>query len=167
MRIRDKLKQISLFSSLPGDERIIDKLQEFIGEETYPKGTYIIREGEVGDTMFILSKGSVVVEKKTNIGDSFPVVKLSDRMNAFFGELALLDNDRRSASVFAETDTVCYLIRRKDFNKFCGVFPQAGYQIVRQIAITLAHKLRKTTYDTMFLIDALCNQEMEYENGKD
>lgn len=163
MQIRERIKQISLFSHLKENEHLIDNLLEIITEKSYPKGTYIIREDEIGDTMFILSEGNVVVEKKTRFGDEFPVIKLSDKMNVFFGELALLDSDHRSASVIAETNTVCYLIKRVDFDRFCENHPQLGYHIVREIAITLAHNLRKTTHDKTYLIDALCNQEDKFD----
>ncbi len=160
MQIKERIKEISLFSCFKDDDRLLDKLLEIITEESYPKGTYIIKEDDIGHSMFILSEGNVIVEKKTRFGDTFPVIKLSDKMNVFFGELALLDNDHRSASVVAETDTVCFKIKRSDFDIFCESYPQLGYHIVREIAKTLATNLRKTTYDKTFLIDALCDDEI-------
>ena len=135
---------------------MLKEIEEIVQEKKYPAHCYIINEGEVGTNMFILSKGNVRVEKKTLLGDSFPVVNLSADMNVFFGEMALLDNDQRSASVFTSTETECYLIDKHDFDDFCFNKPYIGYQIIRQIATSLAGKLRKTTHDSLILIQALC-----------
>jgi len=49
--------------------------------------------------MFILYKGVVEVRKNTLAKETYIVAKLTAEQNAFFGELALIDNDRRSASI--------------------------------------------------------------------
>ncbi len=160
MSIGSKLKQISLFNGIKDNPELIAKLESIISETSFSAETYIIKEGEIGNEMYILKKGEVHVEKKTLMGDSFPVVKLCAEMNVFFGELALLDNDHRSASVFSITDTECYVIQKNDFEIICQENPLIGYHIFKEIAISLAMKLRKTTKDNMALIDALCSEEV-------
>lgn len=156
-----KISQLTLFSALRDDEQMMAHIAGIVSEQNFPAGTYIIKEGEAGDGMYILAKGTVILEKKTNMGDCYPVVKLTDDMNVHFGEFALLDDDYRSISVYAETDVVCYMIKRDDFTKFCENHPSAGYHIVKEIAISLAKKLRKTVDDNMILINALCKENIE------
>jgi CRP/FNR family transcriptional regulator, cyclic AMP receptor protein len=161
MSVREKIKKISLFGSFKDDEQALTKIEEIINEKKYQPDNYIIKEGETGTTMYILSKGIVRVEKKTLHGDSYPVVNLSADMNVFFGELALLDNDHRSASVITLSETECYEISKNDFDALCQNDPYLGYMIMREIAKSLAGKLRKTTRDNLVLIEALCSQDSE------
>lgn len=161
MNISDKLNQISLFKPLGNDEDKIAKLEQIISQKRYDAKKYIIKEGEIGEKMYILNKGTVLIEKKSAMGDSFPVVKLDDSMNPFFGELALLDEDQRSASVYTLTEVECFVIEKKVFEKFCHDHPEIGFLIIREIAKSLARKLRCTTYDNMYLIGALCNEDSD------
>jgi len=156
MSVTSRLKTISLFKSIKDKEGLLSKLEEIIVEKVFAKDSYIIREGEIGDCMFILSKGVISIEKSTPMGDTFSLVKLSEDKNVFFGELALLDSDVRSASVHAVTETVCYMIKKDEFNHFCELNPYIGYLIIKEIAMSLAGKLRKTTNDNLVLINALC-----------
>ncbi len=161
MSVRDKIKNISLFASFKDDEQALTKIEGIINEKKYQPDSYIIKEGETGTTMYILSKGFVRVEKKTLQGDPYPVVNLSANMNVFFGELALLDNDQRSASVITLSETECYEINKNDFDELCQNDPYLGYMIMREIAKSLAGKLRKTTRDNLVLIEALCSQDSD------
>lgn len=161
MNVISRLKTIPLFKSIKDKDDILQKLGEIVTEQSFPMGTYIIKEGEIGKTMFILAKGTVSIEKTTLMGDNFTVAKLSDNHNVFFGEIALLDSVDRSASVYAVTDTICYVIDKDDFNRFSEANPFIGFLIIKDIASSLASKLRKTTNDNLVLINALCCDEMD------
>lgn len=156
MDIKERLKKISLFKAIKNEEESLLKIKDIIVEKQYPQDSFIIKEGEIGDCMYILNKGKISIEKKTLMGDTFSLAKLSEEQNFYFGEQALLDNDSRSASVRAITDTKCFMIKKDDFNKFCEENPYIGYLIIKDIAISLAAKLRKTTDDNLTLINALC-----------
>ncbi|HON55880.1 MAG TPA: cyclic nucleotide-binding domain-containing protein [bacterium] len=159
MDIIERLSKLSLFNNLKNDKELLAKIATIMTTEKFMPGKYIIKEGDTGDKMFILNKGTVRVEKKTLAGDKFTVVVLSDYMNIFFGELALMDNDVRSASVVADTDVECYSIKKDDFEKFCEEHPLLGYNITKEIAKLMSARLRKSTVDTIYLIDAFVNEE--------
>ncbi len=161
MHIRDRLKNISLFRSIKYEEDSLLKLEKIIVEKHYFQDSYIIREGELGNCMFILDSGSISIEKKTLMGDTFSLARLSQEKNVYFGELALLDNYERSASVRALTETKCFMINNDDFNKFCEENPYIGHLIIKDIATSLAAKLRKTTDDNLILINALCSNDIK------
>ena len=159
MSIINKIRDISLFKSLKDNEELLSKIAEIIVVKSFSRDTYIIKEGEIGNSMYILIKGTVSIEKTTSMGDVFSVAKLSETNNVYFGEPALMDNDVRSASVITITDTVCYMINKDTFDNFCEDNPMIGYLIIKDIAISLANKLRKTTNDNLVLINALCCDE--------
>lgn len=84
--------------------------------ESYSAGHVIIREGDPGDIFYMIDSGSVDVFIKAK--GSTPVVTLSS--GKFFGELALLSNDVRTASCVAKTDVKCHILMRNDFNLMLG-----------------------------------------------
>lgn len=72
-------------------------------QEFFDAGRYIIREGEVGDTFYIITEGHVKITQRILGQDAPKEIRQLGRGN-FFGERALLNEDRRTASVIA-TDT--------------------------------------------------------------
>ena len=84
--------------------------------ESYEAGHTIVREGDPGDIFYMIESGSVDVYKKEK-GD-FPVATLTS--GHFFGELALLSTLVRTASCVANTDVICHILMRDDFNLLLG-----------------------------------------------
>lgn len=157
--ITARLEKISLFAHLKADKTALEKIAALIKTRTYPPKSFIIHEGENGNAMYILNQGAVRVEKKTLSKDKFTVVNLRDDMNVFFGEMALMDDDVRSASVYAVTPVECFEIRKTDFERLCEANPKIGYYVCREIAKSLAGRLRKTTSDSATLIAALIHDD--------
>lgn len=121
----------------------------------------IIEEGSLGSEMYILHSGEVEIRKITRAGDQYTVVQLNANLNVFFGELALIDNDRRSASVTARTESVVLRIAKKDFYELGNEWPHVALPIVRSIAQILGGRLRKTTSDMLTIFDALVQELSE------
>jgi len=84
--------------------------------ETYEPGHAIVREGEPGDIFYMIDSGSVDVFIKAK--GSSPVVTLQS--GKFFGELALLSSDKRTASCIAKSKVKCHILMRNDFNLLLG-----------------------------------------------
>ncbi len=84
--------------------------------ESYEAGHVIIREGEPGDIFYMIDSGSVdiIIASRGHT----PVATLTS--GQFFGELALLSNDVRTASCVAKTDVKCHILMRNDFNLLLG-----------------------------------------------
>lgn len=154
-KILEKLGKISLFKSIKEDTAALQKVADIIRICNFPHGASIINEGEQGDEMFILARGRVSIEKKTLKDDSYTVVKLTDDMNVFFGELALMDDDVRSASVIAETDCECFCVKKADFEKLGNEDARIGLLVTREIAKILATRLRNSSRDSITLFEAL------------
>jgi len=153
--IINRLERISLFKNLQDEPAALENIAALIQAQSFKPAACIIREGENGNAMYILNRGTVRVEKNTVSGDRFTVANLKDDMNVFFGEMALMDSDVRSASVFTVTDVECFVIQKDDFERLCESNPKIGFYVVREIAKSLASRLRKTTADSAALIAAL------------
>ncbi|HOX28109.1 MAG TPA: cyclic nucleotide-binding domain-containing protein [bacterium] len=154
-KIKEKLKQISLFKTFKEDDAALDKFTAIIDIVNFQKGDYIIKEGDQGDEMFILNKGRVSVEKRTLKDDSYTVVELTESMHVFFGELALMDSDVRSASVVALSDCECFSIRKDSFEKLGDEDTRLGLYVTREIAKLLSTRLRNANRDNITLFEAL------------
>jgi CRP-like cAMP-binding protein len=102
----DFLASVPLFRDLP--RKSIERIANFSRTRSFHAGDVIFREGEEGVGFFLVTTGKVVVsrggQELAEIGES-----------GFFGEMALLDNHRRSATVTAKVDTTCMGIMRSDF----------------------------------------------------
>lgn len=154
----EKLKQIPLFSEIRKNQKSMEKLADICKTRYYKKGDIIIKEGETGDEMFIVMSGGVEILKRTRAGDDYTVVRLLAEHNVFIGELALIDDDTRSATVRASMDSDFLVIRKKDFVSLGNDYPKIGLTITRAIAKLLAGRLRKTNQDMLTLFDALVTE---------
>jgi CRP/FNR family transcriptional regulator, cyclic AMP receptor protein len=157
-RVREKLKKISIFKKLAEDNLALEKIGGIIKVVRFSKGTPVIKEGDQGDEMFILNVGRVSIEKKTLQDESYTVVELTDEMHVFFGELALMDDDVRSASVVAVTDCECFKIKKEDFEKLGDEDAKTGLLVTREIAKILSKRLRNANKDSITLFEALVTE---------
>jgi CRP/FNR family cyclic AMP-dependent transcriptional regulator len=100
----------------------------------------------------------VRIMKKTLQDEDYTVVILHDHMHIYFGEIALVDNDKRSATVIAETDCELIKLTRKDFLAMAEADPLLGYRIISQIARKISGSLRKMNSDVITLFEALVTE---------
>ena len=156
--ILSKLRQIPLFEQISSNEEYLRELGEIGSFRSYAASDAIIKEGEIGDEMFIVLTGGVEIRKKTRAGDDYTVVRLKAEDNVFFGELALIDDDTRSATVIASEDSSFIVLNKKNFMALGNEHPQIGLPITRAISRRVASSLRKTTDDMLTLFDALVNE---------
>lgn len=156
--ILEKLKQIPIFEEISSNQDFLQELMGICRVKSARKGETVIREGDVGDEMYIVYSGAVEIKKRTRAGDEYTVVRLRSEHNVFFGELALIDDDKRSASVKATEDSEFLVITKADFTKLGDNYPSIGLPITRAISKILASRLRKTTGDMLTLFDALVNE---------
>ncbi len=87
----------------------------------FSAGETIVRQGEVASRFYVITSGEVEVIQETNGGEQ-PLRRLGPGRH--FGELALLQNSKRTASVRAATDTTVLAIARQDFASLVGHMPE-------------------------------------------
>lgn len=103
-----------LLECLSPDE--LKQLVQYTTEHTYKEDELIIKEGDAADGMFILESGSA----RADI-DGLPSLGIEPyKAGECFGELALMNNAPRAASVRAEKETSCFKISKQDFDSVLG-----------------------------------------------
>lgn len=157
--IEKRLKEIPFFQRYADNEKIIKAIVSLCDVKNFRKGATIIREGDQGDELFIIVKGEIDIIKRTMQNEKYVVTSLNANMGGVYvGELALIDNDKRSATVEAKTDCECLVLNRENFIKFGDLYPEIGLHITRVIATQLSQKLRKTGTDVITLFSALVEE---------
>lgn len=159
MNISERLKTIPLFYHLREKDIFLKQIINIIRIEKFAENTFIIQEDDIGDKMYILNRGKVRVMKKTPSRDQFTVANFNEEMNVHFGELALIDEDLRSASVLAVSDVECFSIKKGDFDSLCNQSPEIGYTVMKEIAKSLSERIRRINTDKINLIEALITDD--------
>jgi CRP-like cAMP-binding protein len=156
------LQEPELFRDLEPEQ--IRELIDISRRVTFPAGSTIMREGEEGDTLYIILGGTVEVVKSLVLPgmdeDDGPdrskvFTRLSADDHAVFGEIALLEKQRRTATITALTDCVLYEIRKDDFLGLAEKDTALGYRVALNLARIVSARLRKADEDTIKLTTAL------------
>ncbi|HUG41882.1 MAG TPA: cyclic nucleotide-binding domain-containing protein [Longimicrobiales bacterium] len=110
------LGRLPLFQALPRTD--LERIAELVGPRELREGEFLFREGDVGDRFYIVHSGVVEVLKERPLGDHERIA-LKRRGDAF-GEMSLLNDAPRSASVRAVEPTRLLAISRSDFDELMG-----------------------------------------------
>jgi len=153
-----KLRNIVLFKDFKDNIEVLEKIEGLFSEKISKKGDVIIKEGDEGDELYIIKTGSVLILKNTLQNEAYTVVKLSAEQHVFFGEIGLLLNDKRSATVTAEVDSTFLMTNRKKFLEFGEKESYIALLITRQIAQILSKRLLKSNQDVVTLFSALVDE---------
>ena len=138
------IKQIEVFHGLTEAQR--RQLAQITERVAYKSGDTIIEQDTPGDSMFIIAQGQVEVLKRDAEGEMQTALFLGE--GQVFGELALLDQGLRTATIIADEDpTVLYTLKRDTFEGLCRTDTALGYQMMRNLALDMAFKLRHTNLD--------------------
>ncbi|MFJ3524768.1 cyclic nucleotide-binding domain-containing protein [Pseudomonas sp. NPDC090203] len=136
--IREMLMDCGLFLALtPAD---FSAAAGYFSISNIEKGEAIFNEGDAGTFMCIIHSGTVSVQKVN--GEGKPVETAILRAGRAFGEMAVLDGERRSASCIAASS--CYLLNlgRDSLDKMLNDAPKVAAKIIRAIAIAMSKRLR-------------------------
>lgn len=118
------LRSISLFSELPG--QVVEKLASELQEVEAQKDHVIIKKGEQGDSMFLVSRGAVMVHD----GDQILATLM---VGEYFGEYALIDSYTRSASVTATQPTILFQLSRDKFDSIMEQHPKLKDAVLKEL----------------------------------
>ncbi|MBS4097960.1 MAG: cyclic nucleotide-binding domain-containing protein [Sulfuricella sp.] len=147
--LKNLVQQKPLFDELTLDELYL--LFANANKKTFHAGEYILRENELGDSMFIVWSGRVSIMKATPDGLEVEVTYLGPY--EVFGEMAIIENLVRSASVRADTDCSVMEITRNNLAQM----PVGGREkLFRNLARILSARLRETN---VFLSMMLAGQK--------
>jgi small-conductance mechanosensitive channel/CRP-like cAMP-binding protein len=130
------LRRIDLLAVLEHAE--LYALAECVGTRLYARGEVLARQGESGDTFFIIRSGRVRIDVDDLLGDNLAAVTVNHLgPGDFFGEMALLTGAARGATVTAEEDTEILLVARQDLAPLL----QANPELPERLGAVLARRL--------------------------
>jgi CRP-like cAMP-binding protein len=127
----DALRSVPLFSGL--EEKDLEQLERQLHERHFAEGSEITTEGATGAGFFVIAEGNAEV---TIGGEHRATLGPGDH----FGEIALIDDGVRSASIVAATDLLCYGLTPWEFRPFVEEHPQVAWVLLQ----TLARRSRDT-----------------------
>lgn len=127
------LRRVPLFSQLSPDE--LQQIASVAGEHIFYDGEVFVNEGELGDEMYIVVSGNVRV-----LQGSRPQVELAQRgPGEYVGEMSILTNEPRMASLKAEGDVKALCIEQGAFEHMLLEKPELGLSVMR----ALIHRLNE------------------------
>lgn len=121
------LKQGSLFSGMrSGDLRALAAVAE---ELEFEAGQWVVRENELGDSLYLIREGRMVVTKA--VGGEGEIILSTLSGGDCFGDMSIFDADVRSASVKADGRSRLLRIGRDDMMDVLGEHPGIGIELIR------------------------------------
>jgi CRP/FNR family cyclic AMP-dependent transcriptional regulator len=136
--IRDMLLNSTLLSNLPPAE--ILSAARYFSLSHIEQGNVIFNEGDMGTFMGLIIEGKVSVQKSNQDGDDVELANLPKGRT--FGEMAVLDGERRSAKCIAATDCTLLILSKETLEKMILESPKIAAKVIRAIAISLSRRLR-------------------------
>lgn len=116
------LREVDIFHPFSEEAKIY--LSEHMHSHRFPQGEVIVRQGDVGESLFILVEGVVGVRIQSKEGEQIEVARLG--AGNFFGEMALLTGEERTATVIALTDTYLFEITKEDIAGLMAEQPEVS-----------------------------------------
>jgi CRP/FNR family cyclic AMP-dependent transcriptional regulator len=144
---KELLRTVPLFSELNDDA--ITSLGRLAARRKYPKDTVVFFENEEGDSLFMILDGRI---KVTILGDDGREIILTMLASGdLFGEMALLDNEPRSATAIAVEESELLLLHRNDFQAVISQNPAISGALIK----VLSARLRRANHQisTLALLD--------------
>lgn len=123
------LAYVPIFSEIPMET--IERIEKIGTRKNYLKNDVILMEDEVGTALFVIVTGKVKVARTSGDGREVILTILSE--SDFFGEMAILDGQTRSATVVATEDTELFLIQRNDFINLLKEYPEVAISLLQEL----------------------------------
>jgi CRP-like cAMP-binding protein len=121
----EALRSVQLFSTL--EEKDLEQLATQMHERRFAEGADVTTEGSTGAGFFVIAAGNAEVlvggEHRATLGPG-----------DHFGEIALIDDGVRSASIVAATDLLCYGLTPWEFRPFVDEHPQVAWALLQALA---------------------------------
>ncbi len=131
------IEQVPLFSNL--SPQAISELEAIVRRRSFPKGTVVINEGDVSDSLYILASGRAVALRSDESGRQLVVNRFGPW--DYFGEMSFFDRSERCATVMTKERCEVMMIARSDFLGFADKHSDILWNVINALLV----KLRKAT----------------------
>ncbi len=155
--LMNDLKELPPFAALK--KHILYQLTKIVHVRNYSAGEYIFMQGDPGIGLYIINEGEVEVFNDDRTERN--VVLASFSSGDFFGELALIDGETRSASARAKTDCELSVIFKPDFDELLHRNPREGLLILTELTKIIITRLRQINIDYSKLYNLYKNDKGE------
>ncbi|MBI4503352.1 MAG: SLC26A/SulP transporter family protein [Gemmatimonadetes bacterium] len=142
-----ELQEIDLFKGRK--EETLVALDGYMERRCIKAGEKIFTRGDTGDDLFLIRRGSVRIELPLKDEQTHHLATFA--RGDFFGEMAFLDRDSRSADAIASTDTELFVLSRANFDRFANEHKRAAIALLGGLARVLAIRLRYTNAELRVL----------------
>jgi len=124
------MREVPMFSRLSPED--LEQIAEFAQEQFFPSASVICREGEPGDSLFIIVSGEVNVIKKTEGGET--TILAVRRDGEFVGEMAILESSMRSATLQADGDVRMLVLDGDSFKAILRDRPDVAISVLQHMS---------------------------------
>jgi SulP family sulfate permease len=142
-----ELKDIALFSGRKPET--LAELAARVERRSLRDGEVVFRRGDTGTELFLIRKGAVRIMLPLEVGQSHHLATFN--RGDFFGEMAFLDRNPRSADAIASGDTELYVLTRERFDELASGHKRLAMNLLEELARALAVRLRYTNSELRLL----------------
>ena len=159
----DFLGQVSIFALIKKDD--LDRIAEIAEKHRFRKGDLIIREGDRDRRLFIVISGNVEVVKGLGTGNERRLRIMGPL--SYFGEMSLIDDLVRSASVVAKDDTQLLSVDQEHLRKVIATYPEIAFELLQMLSrrIRAIEKNMLNTLGALLPICAGCKRVRESDGS--
>jgi sulfate permease, SulP family len=131
------LAEIGVFAGFSAPD--LKAIEPYLKRASYPAGAVVFRENDVGDQVLIVTKGSASAYLQT---PNTNIRLATFAPGTIFGELAILDEGARSATVIADSELACRTLTTSDFAALSASLPRVAIRLLAAIAHELSGRIR-------------------------
>lgn len=139
MLTHESLQLIPLFKEFSDEELIL--LLPLLKPKEFLKDEVVIKEGELGDQLYLIKKGAVTVTRIFSRGEQKVIARLE--AGEVFGEMSFIDRKPRTASVKTAALTTVLILSRKQFDELSRVSLLLYAKLLREVATIITQRLRR------------------------
>ena len=145
----DALRSLKLFRHLP--EPRLAALASALAVRTVSAGTVLFEEGTPGDTLYVLSEGEILIDKRLEAGGMAEIARLHP--GDIFGEMALIEREPHSARAMADTDAVLLVLGAEDLVRWLRSDAQTAATFFLEVMRVMSRRLHQSTNRVVLLFE--------------
>jgi CRP/FNR family cyclic AMP-dependent transcriptional regulator len=145
--VHQALSNMNLFRGLSADG--LERIAAIAGEEAHPANSFVFREGEMGEKLYLILEGKVRISRNLpGMGEEALAVLGPGES---FGEMSLIDDTPRSADAVVHERARFLVITREAFEDLLFVHKDLAYEILWNFVKTLSGRLRDANDKMAFM----------------
>ena len=132
------LGQLDLLHGM--EEHEVSTMRSLLRLSRFQPGEVLFRAGDPGSDLFVIVSGRASATLELGAGREVRLIAFA--AGTAFGELGLLDQESRSATITADGELICYVLGRSDFVAVTRMYPGVAIKLLRNLSRELSYRLR-------------------------